>query len=205
MNKTVKRLAITLASTVAIVGLAACGSGNSTTGAADKTVTYNMDYPAYDNVDSLYQTADLVVEANITGSPQVRQLGPATNVSDLKLNPNAGVGAGAQPQDGALITTVFRARIARVYKGAAKVGDTVEVKQLGGQYKGVTYRAEGVTPLKPKSTYLLFLAVFPDAPASLLNPDQAQYPLDAAGKPASIGTNSITITPADLTRLSAAK
>jgi hypothetical protein len=203
MKKTFNRLAIVVTSTVALVGLAACASGNGPAGSSDGTVTYHMDYPAYDSADSLYQTADLVVEANLTGSPQVRQLGPAANVDDPKLNPKAGTGA--QPDGEPLVTTVYRAAVTRVYKGAVKVGDTVEVKQLGGQFKGVTYRAEGATMLKSGSAYLLFLAVFPDAPASLLNPNQAQYTIDSTGRPASVGDNTLTVSPADLTRLSAAK
>jgi hypothetical protein len=203
VKKTLNRFGATLGAVLAVFVLAACASTNGTANSADKTVVYHMDYPSYDTVDSLYKTADLVVEASIANSSRTIQLGPAPNVNDPKLNPNAGTGA--QPAGDPLVATVFQAKVTRVHKGSAKIGDTVDVKQLGGQAAGVTYRAEGVTMLKSGPTYLLFLALFPDAPASLLNPDQAQYPLDATGKPTNLGTNTITFSPADLTRLSAAK
>jgi hypothetical protein len=42
----------------------------------------------------------------------------------------------------------------------------------------------------------------PDAPASLLNPDQGQYAVGSAGAPATVGTNTLSLINADLTRLS---
>ena len=59
--------------------------------------------------------------------------------------------------------------------------------------------------LKSGTTYLLFLAVFPDAPASLLNADQAQYTLDAAGALKGFGSNQLSFTRADVAKLSAGK
>jgi hypothetical protein len=65
--------------------LAACASdaGPDTNGLpAGETVVYESDYPAYDTLTILYERADVVVEAYITGSGEVREMLPDTGVSD---------------------------------------------------------------------------------------------------------------------------
>ncbi len=214
VNTIRNRFAATLGSLLAIFALTACASNGgtadraATAGPTDATVVYHTDYPVYGNVDSLYKRADLVVEVVVRDAPAVRQMYPnrkvnGPRVNDPKVNPRAGTAA--QPTGDPLITTVFRAKLTRVHKGSAKVGDTVEVKQLGGRYGGITYHAEGTTMLRQGRSYLLFLAVFPDAPASLLNPEQGQYPLDGRGRPTRLGANPVTVSAADLSRLSTAR
>lgn len=201
------RHAVAAGSLLALVALAACsaqGPSASSQAASSDVVEYHMDYPAYDTSDSLYQKADLVVEASVGTATRVQQLLPAAPPNDPKANPNAGTGNGVSAADG-VVVTVFQATVTKVLKGTAKPGQAVEVKQLGGVFKGKTYQEVGATHLKSGTNYLLFLALFPDAPASLLNPTQGQYPLDSSGRPSSLPDNKITIAPADLARLTATK
>lgn len=50
----------------------------------------------------------------------------------------------------------------------------------------------------------LFLATFPDAPASLLNGEQAQYAVDGSGGLRRFGANTLDFTRSDVAKLSAA-
>lgn len=202
MNRAWKGFAIALGSTVAIMALAACSSNEGGSPAAATTVNYHMDYPSYDSPDSLYQKADLVVEAKIGETARVQEMTPSQKDTDPKANPNAGV-KGKAPQS--LVVTIYQATVVKTFKGTKAVGDTVEVKQLGGVLKGVTYRESSTSALKPGGTYLLFLATFPDAPASLLNPSQGQYPVDAKGELAAVGGNAVKVSKSDLARLSPGK
>lgn len=83
-----------------------------------------------------------------------------------------------------------------MYKGDAKPGQLIDVGQLGGSYKGVDYVQAEATKLKGGDTYVLFLETYPDAPAALLNPNQAQYQLDASGGLNRAQGNTSQLTPA---------
>jgi hypothetical protein len=89
---------------------------------------------------------------------------------------------------------VYEVQVSRVWKGIVKPGDVVEVKRVRDEEQ----------QLDDGEGYLLFLESYPDfpgVPASTLNPEQGQYPLDAAGAPVSLPGNAVTVTAADLTRL----
>jgi hypothetical protein len=202
MNRTWKGFAIALGSAIAVLTLAACSDGGDTSAAEAKTVNYQMDYPSYDSSDSLYQKADLVVEAKVSDTTRVEQLKASASDNDPKTNPNAGAN-GKAPEP--LVVTIYQATVVKTFKGTKAAGDTVEVKQLGGVLKGVTYREVDAPTLKPGETYLLFLATYPDAPASLLNPRQGQYPLETTGEPRSVGGNAVKVSKSDLARLSPPK
>jgi hypothetical protein len=121
------------------------------------------------------------------------------------LNPNAGVDPQEQAAPEPIVTTVFTVNVARVFKGSVKADESVEVKQLGGEYKGVTYIEEGAFALQAGTTYLLFLAMFPDSPASLLNSDQAQYGVETSGSLLRFGDNQLAFSMADLVAVSGGK
>lgn len=104
-----------------------------------------------------------------------------------------------------VVITVRQVEVVKVYKGDAKPGQLIDVGQLGGLYKGVNHVQAEATKLKGGDTYVLFLATYPDAPAALLNPNQAQYQLDASGGLNRAQGNTLQLTTADLRRLSAAK
>jgi hypothetical protein len=89
---------------------------------------------------------------------------------------------------------VYEVEVSRVWKGVVKPGDVVEVKRVRDEEQ----------QLDDGTGYLLFLESYPDfpgIPASTLNPEQGQYPLDSAGAPVSLPGNALTVTAADLARL----
>ncbi|MEU4532618.1 hypothetical protein AB0F49_30740 [Micromonospora ureilytica] len=74
-------------------------------------------------------------------------------------------------------------------------------QQLGGKLDGVTYSEEHGVPLLDNGQYTLFLETYSDQPASLLNPVQAQYPVDAGNGLLSLPGNEITTSVTQLDRL----
>jgi hypothetical protein len=90
--------------------------------------------------------------------------------------------------------TVYEVEVSRVWKGVVKPGDVVDVKRVRDEEQ----------QFDAGKGYLLFLESYPDfpgIPASTLNPEQGQYPLDAAGPPVSLPGNALRVTAADLARL----
>ncbi|MEV0386479.1 hypothetical protein [Nonomuraea sp. NPDC050643] len=175
--------------------------------AHEEPVLYRADYPQYETADALFDRTNLVVEARIIGEPRYLQevaQAPDPAETDPALNPQAGAPAAvaAQPEAPPVVITVYTAQILKVFKGQAQVGQSVEVKELGGVFDGVTYQEEHTTPLNQDRGYVLFLEAYPDSPAALLNPVQAKYPLDAASNPAPLPENSIKLTRAELETMS---
>ncbi|GAA1689830.1 hypothetical protein GCM10009733_102670 [Nonomuraea maheshkhaliensis] len=173
----------------------------------DETVLYRADYPQYESAGALFDRASLVVEARIVGAPRYLQevTEPEPTTTDPQLNPEAGApaeAAGDQPDPPPMVITVSTAQVVKVFKGEAKVGQTIEVKELGGVFDGVTYEEEHTSELKQDSGYVLFLETFPDSPAALLNPVQAKYPLDASNNPAPLPENTIKVTRTELETMS---
>ncbi|TMR07409.1 hypothetical protein ETD86_51620 [Nonomuraea turkmeniaca] len=184
---------------VAAVFVTACS-------AHEEPVLYRADYPQYQSADALFDKATLVVEARIVGAPRyLREVAaPDPAVTDPKLNPQAGApaAAAAQPEAPPTVITVYTAQVTKVFKGQAQPGQSIEVKELGGVFEGVTYQEEHTTPLNQDGGYVLFLETYPDSPAALLNPVQAKYPLDAASNPAPLPENPIKLTRAELETMS---
>ena len=169
----------------AAVGLLAVLASVSCRPDQGQTVEYHPDYPFYETPDALYERADLVVTATVESTDGAQEL----------------FGGGA---DEPIVYTIFRAMALDAYKGDIDAGQVIQVKLLGGDLDGTTYLGDQATFLEIDTTYVLFLATFPDAPASLLNPEQAQYAISATGELASLPDNPIQLTIADLERLAGA-
>jgi hypothetical protein len=195
-----RRLGVVFVTAVFVAG---CSAGES-------TILYEADYPAYDSPDALFDRATLVVEGRVTGTPRVLQqleeLPMDPQETDPRLNPNAGASqqAAAQAQEEPTVITVYSVEVLKVFKGEAKPGQIVEVKELGGQLDGVTYKEVDLISLQTEQSYTLFLETYPDSPAALLNPLQGKYPLDSSGNPQPLSDNPVKLTRNDLTRLDAA-
>ncbi|MCT9931793.1 hypothetical protein N5079_16395 [Planotetraspora sp. A-T 1434] len=195
-----RRLVVPLALLASTAFLGACANSNG-----DKVITYHADYPAYDSADNLFNTADLIVEATVSTQPvSVQELKPDTAGADPKLNPAAGAPTPQEPPDPVVIS-IYKASVTKVYKGAAQVGQSIDVQQLGGTLNGITYQEEEEHALQQNQGYVLFLQTYPDAPAALLNPLQGQYPLNATGEPVKLQENPVPLTSDDLKRLSGNK
>ncbi|MEU4224060.1 hypothetical protein AB0F17_07180 [Nonomuraea sp. NPDC026600] len=175
--------------------------------AHEEPVLYRADYPQYQSADALFDKATLVVEARIVGEPRYLQEqaeAPDPAETDPNLNPNAGAPAevAAEPEAPPTVITVYTAQVVKVFKGQAQVGQSIEVKELGGNFEGVTYAEEHTTAMNQDSGYVLFLETYPDSPAALLNPVQAKYPLDTSSNPASLPENTLKLTRAELETMS---
>ena len=141
------------------------------------TVRYQADYPQYQTLEELFKAADLVAEVRLGATAEVR--GPTQTVPDVH--------------------TVFAATVERTYKGAAPA--RLEIKQGGGRYKGTDHIEAGSVSLQPGGHYVVFVEVYDDAPASLLNPAQGQYRLDEAGTVTPVDATGLRFILADLDRL----
>jgi hypothetical protein len=165
-----------VAGLVLATAVAACGPGQ---------VTYTADWPHYATVAELHDAADLVVEVVVAGPGEVREVPMRADGTDP------------------MVHTVVEVTATRVHKGHLAVGDSIEVKQLGGELDGIDHVAAEGPYLTAGAAYLLFLETYedfaPGVPASLLNPLQAQYPLDATGDPLPLAGNDLRPTRADLT------
>lgn len=159
---------------VLLLALAGCAHQPDMTA---KTVRYQADYPQYQTLAALFAAADLVAEVDLAASVEVR--GATETV------PN--------------VHTVFAATVGRTYKGQAP--PRLEIKQGGGRHKGTDHVEIGSVSLQPKGHYLVFIEVYDDAPASLLNPTQGQYRLDEAGTVTPVDEAGLRFTLADLGRL----
>jgi hypothetical protein len=163
---------------VGLLGLTLLG-----TSCGERTVEYQADWPTYENVDALYDRADLVVQGALAGPGKVQELNIGGDSSETTVYP------------------VVELTAARVFKGSATSGQKIQLKQLGGRLKGVDHRAGDMVYLAQGKTYLLFLQTYPDSPASLLNPQQGQYVLDASGAATPLPGNNIKVSSSNLARL----
>ncbi|MET7394648.1 hypothetical protein ABZS66_14265 [Dactylosporangium sp. NPDC005572] len=138
-----------------------------------KRVEIQADYPMYDSVRMLHERATLVVAGQVLP-------GAVRSIDDL-------------------VYTVYRVQVERRFKGTS--AETIEVKQIGGTVGGTVYVEAGGIPLRTGTRYVLFLETYPDSPASLLNPAQAQYVLGDGDRPERVDPGGFEFTLASLEAL----
>ncbi|MFF8956827.1 hypothetical protein [Streptomyces sp. NPDC014894] len=174
---------------VAALGAAGCSGDSGKDGDKDrsrsgaekaggsKVVSYHADYPEYGSLDAIAGEADLVVTGQVVASRSELLKPAAPAGKDPAANPRAGAPAAAPGETDPLVVTVSTVKVAKSIAGGVKAGDTIEVSQLGGTYKGVTYKEESTKHLaKGGGQYALMLASHgKGAPYDLLNPGQAMY------------------------------
>jgi hypothetical protein len=124
----------------------------------DPIVEIHADYPQYNNLNELYEKADLVILCT-NSSNEVRSMDIFNDTQ--KEEP--------------FLYTISDVTINSVLKGNLSVEDSLEVKQLGGTYNNTLYIDSNVEQLKNNTQYLLFLETYENSPASLLNPTQGMY------------------------------
>ncbi|TYQ18006.1 UNVERIFIED_CONTAM: hypothetical protein Cloal_0402 [Acetivibrio alkalicellulosi] len=136
-------------------------------------VFVNVDYPYYEDLDSMVAIADTIIEGKILSS-RVEMLDLSNNmydyVNDEKLNP------GSTYNSTKTMYTIYDVEITKIYKGDIKSKkEIVEIKQLGGETKELTVISSDKADIKKDSTYLFFLSTYDNVPASLINPTQGYY------------------------------
>ena len=176
--------------------------------ASAEVVTYRTDYADYTSLAAIYHRSTVVVEATVGAGSRVERLSLVqddNDGSDPELNPLAGAPStepespDSSPPD---VVTVRTVTVTRVFKGDIQPGATLEVKQLGGEWDGVRYEEEDAVPLRHDAgRYVLFLETYPDVPASLLNPAQAQYLAGANGELRPVAGNALRFSRGQLRRV----
>lgn len=151
--------------------LAAC----TTEAPPAETVIYEADYPEFESVESLVAATELSIVGTVLDQ-RVEELYPEVGGSgDPTLDPQAGLGVDELSLLQPVIVTISRVEVTEVIRGDVTEGDIVEVSQLGGLFDGVDYREAATTVLEPGAEYVLLLSQHEDAPADLLNPEQALF------------------------------
>ncbi|MFJ4538579.1 hypothetical protein ACIP39_21865 [Streptomyces tibetensis] len=168
---------------LALVGCSAdTGKGEPERAKSSDTVVYEADYPAYDSLDDIVGTADLIVRGTVVDSRVTESKPEVSTEGDPLTNPQAGLSAEEAAETDPVVITVSTVKVAEVLSGPGKVavGDTVEVSQLGGTLDGVAFEEQSTTTLSKDGTeYVLMLADHGEAaPYDLLNPEQALYTVE---------------------------
>ncbi|WP_298564035.1 hypothetical protein [Streptomyces luteogriseus] len=168
---------------LALVGCSA-GTGKDAQAKAEspEAVVYEADYPAYDSLDDIVKTADVIVRGTVVDSRVTESKPEVSTDGDPLTNPQAGLSAEEAAETDPVVITISTVKVSEVLSGPGKVavGDTVEVSQLGGTLDGVAYEEQSTTTLSKDGTdYVLMLAEHGEAaPYDLLNPEQALYTVE---------------------------
>jgi hypothetical protein len=166
---------IRLLSTILCVGVIitsfGCSTEKANIGQNEKlTVVVSTDSPKYSSIEELSKKANTVIEGTILSS-KVEELNDVitTNIQDPKQNPG-----GATPTS-KNVYTVYTVKVSNSYKGSVQPGNTIEIKQLGGESNNKTYILEDGIKFVANKKYVMFLETYKNSPASLLNSIQSCY------------------------------
>ncbi|WP_250443151.1 hypothetical protein [Actinotalea sp. C106] len=167
-------------------------------------MTFHADYPEYESLAELAVSSELVVQVEFSGESRTVLIAPEApeDPSDPRQNPTLGVDPAVlagQPETPPIVTTVYEAKIANVIEGQARVGQLIEVQEMGGVHEGIAYVSDDDTEIDTGDDYLLFLSQGASGqPFQLLNPSQAAYPEKVDGIPQPLPANDIGVTTEDL-------
>ena len=141
-------------------------------------VKIHSDYPHYNNLRHLSETADDIVMGTIVDS-RVDELFIMYDLDGRLL-------------DEGLIYTIYTLHILDVYKGMHEIGDYIEIKQPGGENdRGVIYVADQPA-LNIRENYVFFLASYDNiVPACYLNPTQSIYHFDITNRDSSLKLTNV--------------
>ncbi|WP_141131615.1 hypothetical protein [Anaerovirgula multivorans] len=126
------------------------------------TIVY-ADYPYYPSIDALAEKAAIIIEGTIVDS-RVEEI-------DHRMNPSS------DTPPSMMVYTVYTVEVSNSYKGDVEPGETIEIKQIGGEGKTMVYIVgeEDNVNFVENRKYVMFLRTYENFPASLLNPIQACY------------------------------
>ncbi|KAB7790213.1 hypothetical protein [Bifidobacterium leontopitheci] len=183
---------------------AATGAASKTAGTAaentatttGQTVEMTADYPGYGSPAKAVAAADLVVTGVPLGSRETILYPEIDFTSGTpETNPQYGLTWDDIDMDAMGVPiTVTRVRVTRVIKGAVKVGDVIEVAQVGGTDVDGTVVRERNTVLLSEATaaasaagrsapsgFLLLLSDSGNGTYDAINPEEGVLAVDSAG------------------------
>jgi hypothetical protein len=175
----IKRILSTVLCFVTIITSVGCSSAKTNSGQVEKdTLFINADFPSYDTVENLTTKASVIIRGTILSSKVVEMdTRIITNDKNEKSNPNYNAQSDSVTNTPYTkkVYTVYAVKVNDSYKGEFKSGDTIEIKQLGGEINGQTYVLEDSIEFMNNKKYIMFLETYPNSPACLLNQIQATY------------------------------
>ena len=174
------------ASSIFILSAIGCSSVTTQTASTSQapiTVIASEDFPNYSSINDLSDRADTIIKGNVIQT-RVEALNDRVQASeaDQELAQSAELNACYDDPASAKIYTIHTIQVAESYKGTFAAGDTIEVKQLGGQLDNTEIINDDHVSLIPTKDYVLFLETYEDTPASLLNSIQSLYVIKPASK-----------------------
>jgi hypothetical protein len=206
MRRAAELIGVAAGLAVGALAVGALSSGPQSGTGPHPVVSFHADYPEYATLQQMATRSDLVVAVRLTGESRTVLLSPEepADPSDPRQNPSAGVDPAVlagQPEVPPIVTTVRTAEVTKVVRGDARVGDRIEVQELGGTYKGVAYVSDDSSALQSRERYMLFLERDGAAqPYHMLNSTQAVYP-EVNGKFRPLPGNRLPLTGSDIAAL----
>lgn len=168
-------VALGIGSAVIALGVSCTALPDAGNPSEGSVVYVSADYPEYGSIGAAVDGADDVVVVEVGPSRQAIEY-PEFDDSGTDLeNPQSGVDISDEDLEAmAVVTTVTTVVIVEVISGDLEVGSSIEVSQLGGMHRGVTYIEESTTLLETVDSpeLLLILNDFGDGKYDLVNPEE---------------------------------
>ena len=166
----------------------------------------SRDFPYFTSIEGLRERATDIV--------RVEFLDQRVELINTIIPPdNALADAGGEPREEYEIYTVYRILVLEVFQGGAEIGDTLEVKQVGGQWNHIHLISYDYIPFSIGDDMVLFLETYDieGMPGVFLNPGQSAYHFGPAQEAGDLYTpleslipeNRLTLTLGDLTQMKA--
>ncbi|MGL5714034.1 MAG: hypothetical protein ACRCX2_13515 [Paraclostridium sp.] len=134
----------------------------------NNNLSTRADFPAYESIDSIVDKSDDIILGVVVQENRARDI----NIN-LDKDDNEEVN---------MVYTTFNVEILDVIKGDLKIGDIIEVKQLGDKYGVSNYDVKKAGYFKNNQENIFFLSSYknlnPDMPYSTLNPSQGHLEID---------------------------
>lgn len=148
-------------------------------GCSAAPVEVMADYPAYGSLGEVGQVSDVIVSGTVLKSRSENLYPDVSDSEDPLANPQAGIPSDELEDFPPVIITVSTVEVSEVFKGEVRIGDIIEVSQLGGSVDGKSVVERDTTLVDSlDDSIVLFLAAHPNAPYDLVNPEQGLLILD---------------------------
>jgi len=134
-------------------------SGTKVTQKSEVTPLFSVyvDYEIFDSIKELSKVSTIIIKGEVTRvhAPEIIKLADLPDGKTLEY-----------------VFTVSDVRVIETMKGDIKAGETIQVKQYGGLYKGAEYRTDAPELFVENMQGIFFLDTYDAVPASCINPTQ---------------------------------